>query len=121
MRPIAQAKFNEIVQYLKENGKFNQIDTVLIEIFARAYETYLEHYHITIKQGAVLKSDKGNEYLSPANMVMQQSFKTMQSLTKELGIGNFSRAKLDMQIQERDDFISKLTQSIEDDESEFEI
>lgn len=105
---IAQTKFDEIVEYLKENKKFDSIDVALIEIFARAYETYLQYYVITVKEGAVLTSDKGNKYINPANMIMQQSFNTMKSLTKELGIGSFSRAKLDIQLQERDEFLDFL-------------
>jgi len=104
MDKVAKRKYNEIVKYLKDNGKFNKVDTALIEVFANAYSTYKKYYEITLEEGAVLTSDKGNKYLNPANMVMQQSFNTMRSLAKELGIGNFSRAKLDMQIQEKDEF-----------------
>ena len=108
MGTIAKEKFDEIIEYLKDNGKFDKIDVTLVEIFARAYETYIKYYVKTVKEGAVLTSDKGNKYINPANMIMQQSFNTMKSLTKELGIGNFSRAKLDMQIQERDEFLDFL-------------
>jgi len=108
MSKVAQAKFDEIVEYLKSNDKFDKIDVALIEVFARAYETYLQYYVITVKEGAVLTSDKGNKYINPANMIMQQSFNTMKGLTKELGIGSFSRAKLDIQLKERDEFMEFL-------------
>ena len=108
MGKIAQEKFDEIIDYLKENHKFDKIDVSLVEVFARAYETYLQYYIITVKEGAVLVSDKGNKYINPANMIMQQSFNTMKSLTKELGIGSFSRAKLDISLQERDEFLAFL-------------
>lgn len=108
MGKIAKEKFDEIVEYLKANNKFDKIDVTLIEVFARAYETYLKYYVITAREGAVLESDKGNKYLHPANMVMQQSFNTMKILAKELGIGSLSRAKLDIQLQERDEFLKLL-------------
>jgi len=108
MSKVAQEKFDEIIEYLKTNDKFDSIDVALIEIFARAYETYLQYYVITVKEGAVITSDKGNKYINPANMIMQQSFNTMKSLTKELGIGSFSRAKLDIQLHERDEFLEFL-------------
>ena len=105
---IAQVKFDEIIEYLKANDKFDKIDVTLVEIFARSYSSYLQYYVITMKEGAVITSDKGNKYINPANMIMQQSFNTMKSLTKELGIGSFSRAKLDIQLQERDEFLDFL-------------
>ena len=105
---IAKVKFDEIVEYLKTNDKFDKIDVTLIEIFARAYSSYLKYYVITMKEGAVIESDKGNKYINPSNMIMQQSFNTMKALTKELGIGSFSRAKLDIQLHERDEFLEFL-------------
>ena len=108
MSKVAKEKFDEIVDYLKANDKFDKIDVTLIEVFSRAYETYLQYYVKTVKEGAVLTSDKGNKYINPANMIMQQSFNTMKSLTRELGIGSFSRAKLDIQIKERDEFMEFL-------------
>lgn len=114
MDTLARDKFEEIVEYLKENNKFDKIDVTLVEIFARAYSSYLTYYVKTVSEGAVLTSDKGNKYINPANMIMQQSFNTMKSLAKELGIGSLSRAKLDIQIQERDEFLEFLKQHDEE-------
>lgn len=108
MDKVAREKFDEIIEYLKENNKFDKIDVTLVEIFARAYSSYLTYYVKTIQEGAVLTSDKGNKYINPANMIMQQSFNTLKALAKELGVGTLSRAKLDIQIQERDEFLDFL-------------
>lgn len=108
MDSVAREKFDEIIEYLKENNKFDKIDVTLVEIFARAYSSYLTYYVTTIREGAVLTSDKGNKYINPANMIMQQSFNTLKALAKELGVGTLSRAKLDIQIQERDEFLDFL-------------
>ena len=49
-------------------------------------------------------------------MIMQQSFNTMRNLAKELGIGNLSRAKLDMDIREEDEFLEFLKEFQDDDD-----
>ena len=108
MDKYAKAKYDEIVTYLKKVGKYETVDNVLIERYARAYTLYLKHYAIILKEGAVLESDKGNKYIHPANMIMQQAQNTMDKLEKQLGIGAYSRNRLAIQEQETDEFLEFL-------------
>ena len=105
---LARAKYDEIVAYLKKIGKYETIDNTLVERYARAYTLYLKHYAIILKEGAVIESDKGNKYIHPANMIMQQAQNTMDKLEKQLGIGAYSRNRLAIQEQEVDEFLEFL-------------
>ena len=108
MDKYAKAKYDEIVAYLKKVNKYENVDNVLIERYARAYSLYIRHYAIIIREGAVIESDKGNKYIHPANMIMQQASNTMEKLEKQLGIGAYSRNRLAIQEQEVDEFLEFL-------------
>jgi len=105
----AKKVFKAIVEYLKENNKFENIDTLLIEQFAVAYESYRNNYEILKAEGEVLRSDKGNAYIHPAKSAMAQATNTMQSLAKSLGIGEYNRklAGFDKVVEE-DEFVEFL-------------
>jgi len=101
--------FKEIVEYLQEYNKFNEIDTLLIEQFAVAYESYRQNYEMIKKQGEILFSDKGNAYIHPAKSALAQAVNTMQSLAKSLGIGEYNRKLAGFgTVEEEDDFVKFL-------------
>lgn len=87
----AQRVFLAVADYLKEHDKFHDIDTLLIEQFAVAYESYRRNYDLICKEGEVLRSDKGNAYMHPAKSAMAQTVNVMQALAKSLGIGEYNR------------------------------
>jgi len=103
LRSNGKKVFLKIVEYLKENNKFNEIDTLLIEQFAVAYESYLENYKRLKKEGEILWSDKGNAYIHPAKSALAQAMNTMMSLAKSLGIGEYNRKLAGFGVVEEED------------------
>ena len=107
LRKDGKKVFKLIVAYLQEHNKFNNIDTLLIEQFAVAYESYRENYELLKEQGEILFSDKGNAYMHPAKSALAQGVNTMQSLSKSLGIGEYNRKLAGFGIIEEEDEFSK--------------
>jgi len=102
----AKKIFRQIVKYLQEQDKFNKIDTLLVEQFAVAYESFLKNYQILQQDGEILWSDKGNAYIHPAKSAMAQASNTMQSLAKSLGIGEYNRKLAGFtKIEQQDEFL----------------
>ena len=109
MQKEGKKVFKEIVEYLQEYNKFNEIDTLLIEQFAVAYESYRRNYEMIKMQGEILFSDKGNAYIHPAKSALAQAVNTMQSLAKSLGIGEYNRKLAGFgTVEEEDDFVKFL-------------
>ena len=99
--------FKEIIIYLKEYDKFKDIDVLLIEQFAVAYESYRKNYEAIKEQGEVLFSDKGNAYINPAKNALAQAVNSMQSLAKSLGIGEYNRKLSGFGIIKKEDEFDK--------------
>ena len=101
----AKKAFKAIVEYLQQKQKFENIDTLLIEQFAVAYESYRKNYETIKEQGEILYSDKGNAYMHPAKSALAQAVNTMQSLAKSLGIGEYNRKLAGFgAVEEEDEF-----------------
>jgi P27 family predicted phage terminase small subunit len=97
--------FENIVEYLQEHDKFKNIDSLLVEQFAVAYESYRRNYEMIKEQGEVLLSDKGNAYINPAKNALAQAVNSMQTLAKSLGIGEYNRKLAGFgAIKEEDEF-----------------
>ena len=107
LRKDGKKVFRSIIAYLQEHNKFNEIDTLLIEQFAVAYESYRENYEMLKEQGEILFSDKGNAYIHPAKSALAQATNTMQSLAKSLGIGEYNRKLAGFGVVEEEDEFAK--------------
>jgi P27 family predicted phage terminase small subunit len=105
LRKDGKKVFKDIVAYLQEHDKFKDIDVLLVEQFAVAYESYRRNYELIKEQGEVLFSDKGNAYINPAKNALAQAVNSMQTLAKSLGIGEYNRKLAGFgAVKEEDDF-----------------
>ena len=113
---VGKRKFKEIVEYLKSVGIYHKIDENLIILFAKSFEDYIRYAELLEKEGHALISDKGNKILNPTYTLLKNAQQNIKDLAKLLGIGEYSRKRIGIEIQEEDEFIKFLKEFQDDDD-----
>ncbi len=115
---VGKRKFKEIVEYLKSVGIYHKIDENLIILFAKSFEDYIRYAELLEKEGHALISDKGNKILNPTYTLLKNAQQNVKDLSKLLGIGEYSRKRIGIEVNEEDEFIKFLKEFQDDDEDE---
>ena len=90
----AKKKWPEMVELLSRNGLFTSLDVDRLAIYCQAWADLQEAQRMLDKHGAVQVSKNGYETASPWVGIKHKSWKVMNEVLSEFGMGPASRSKV---------------------------
>jgi P27 family predicted phage terminase small subunit len=99
----AQREWRRLAPELHKLGLLTQVDRTAFAAYCQAWSTWSFACKMISTGGAVLKSDKGNLYLSPWQMVSSQALEQVNKFGAQFGLTPGSRRKLDVKPPEAED------------------
>ena len=101
-KPVACAKWRELISELETRGLLVTIDLGLFGLFCEAWQAFSDAEAEVGKTGSFFETDKGYVAIHPAELVKDKAIKRIVSLGDRLGVGVFARKNLGLKPKEED-------------------
>jgi len=90
----AQDHWNDIVSELVKAGVMSSLDSTALGLLCDSYARYIEATDNILKYGAVYKTEKNYQVISPFVAIQNKSFDQLKSMCTEFGMTPSSRSKV---------------------------
>lgn len=92
---VAKAKWPQMVDLLSRCGLFTELDADLLAIYCEAHADNVHAKEQLAAEGRMLESKKnGYQYPNPYIAIKNQSWKTMQEIAAQFGMGPAARTRV---------------------------
>lgn len=108
MSDVAKAKWRQIAPRLRHARLLTEVDHDLLSAFCVAFARWQEADGMVQKQGQVITSKNGSEYLSPWLVASSMAFKEMISIAAKFGMSPSDRTRIKIEKDEKEKSLAEV-------------